>query len=95
MGIMNKVLVFLCVLIATSAVAVPLPTTPALSKHSRLAGREGGVFIEGCAPDARAVVYTEQKSEIELVGLSGIIPDEKTWNAFNDEDVNRPCNSVN
>jgi len=41
--IMKKVLVFLCVLIASLAVAVPLPSTiPAPSKHSRLAGREGG-----------------------------------------------------
>jgi hypothetical protein len=41
--IMKKVLVFLCVLIASLAVAVPQPSTiPAPSKHSRLAGREGG-----------------------------------------------------
>jgi hypothetical protein len=39
---MKKVLVF-CVLISSLAVAAPLPSTiPPPSKHSRLAGREGG-----------------------------------------------------
>ena len=40
---MKKSLTLLCLLIATLAVAVPRPaTTLAPSKHSRLAGREGG-----------------------------------------------------
>jgi hypothetical protein len=41
--IMKKVLLFLCVFISSLAVAIPLPSTiPAQSKHSSLAGREGG-----------------------------------------------------
>jgi len=40
---MKKVLALLCVLIANVAVAIPRPASaPGPSKHSRLAGREGG-----------------------------------------------------
>jgi hypothetical protein len=51
---MKKLLVLLCVLTANLAVALPLPrTTTGPSKHSLLAGREGGGGVQQRGCDGR------------------------------------------